>query len=175
MDLIDEKEVHHSGAACANCGGTGSTPASSSPASQDAASGKLMLCSACLEDRYTSLNDLRIRIRKQFDLSRSPNLRSCFLNLLLSHEVDLEPSGWRTSLALGCELKDAGFSLRESNQILIAAGANSNSVGKLLNAAYARRGEVSLRCEQIRVLDVVCDQCPHQFLITQRENKTEIL
>jgi hypothetical protein len=169
MDLINEKEVHHSGAACANCGVT-----CSSPASGNAVFGELMLCSACLEERFTSQDDLRIRIRRQFDLSRSPNLRSCFLNLLLSHDVDLEPSGWRTSLALGCELKDAGFSLRESNQILIAAGANSNSVGKLLNVAYARKGAGSLRCEQIRVLDVVCDQCPHQFLMTQRENKTEI-
>ncbi len=169
MDLIDEKEVHYSGAACANCGG-----ASSSPASDNAVSEELMLCSACLEERYTSRDDLRIRIRRQFDLSRSPNLRSCFLKLLLSHEVDLEPSGWRTGLALGCELKDAGFAPRESMQILIDAGANSNSVGRLLNAVYARRGAGSLRCEQIRVLDVVCDECPHQFLMTQRENKTEI-
>ncbi len=169
MDLVDEKKVHYSGTACANCGRSSSSHASHEPGSRE-----LKLCISCLEGRQTAQDNLRMKVRKQFDLSRSPHLRSCFLRLLLSREVDLEPSGWRTGMALGCELKDAGFGPRESEQILIKAGANSNRVSKLLNAIYAEKEARSLKCGQIRGLNVVCDECPHQFLVAQREHHTEI-
>jgi len=169
MDFVDERMVHYSGNACANCGKFSFPPASDEPGSRE-----LKLCGVCLEERHICQDDLMMKVRRQFKLSRSPHLRSCFLRLLLSREVDLEPSGWRTGMALGCELKDAGFALQESKQILIKAGANSNSVSNLLNVLYAKKGCGPLNCEQIRVLDVVCDECSHQFLISPREHKTDI-
>jgi hypothetical protein len=160
MDFLNEKKVHYSSGACANCG-------SSSLAN-------LLLCTSCLEERQVSLDDLRTNVRKHFDLSRSPNLRSCFLRLLLSDEVDLAPAGWKTGMALGLELKDAGFALPESRQILLQAKANSNAVDSLLYNVYKRTGQESLACEQIRGLNVICDQCPGQYKIARREHKTEI-
>lgn len=43
------------------------------------------------------------------------------MRLLCSGDIDLEPGGWRTGMALGLELKDAGYSIRESRQILLQA------------------------------------------------------
>jgi hypothetical protein len=96
------------------------------------------------------------------------------LRLLLSGEVDLAPAGWRTGMALGFELKDAGFALPESRQILLQAKANSNVVNSLLDNIYRKKGHGSLTCEQIRGLNVICDQCPGQYKIARREHKTEI-
>jgi hypothetical protein len=171
MDFLNEKKVHYSSGACANCG-TSSLATKAGP--HAAHPDDLKLCTSCLEERHVSLDDLRAKIRKQFDLSRSPNLRSCFLRLLLSGEVDLEPAGWRTAIALGFELKDAGFSLQESRQILLMAKGSSNMVNSLLDSIYRKKGNGSLTCEQIRDLDVVCDLCPSQYKIARREHKTEI-
>jgi hypothetical protein len=168
MDFLNEKKVHYSSGTCANCG-------SSSSASKSALhADELKLCTSCLEERHISLDDLRANVRKQFDLSRSPNLRSCFLRMLLSRDVDLAPAGWRTGMALGFELKDAGFALHESKQILLQAKANSNVVNSLLDNIYRKKGQGSLACEQIRGLNVICDQCPAQYKIARREHRTEI-
>ncbi|HUS74683.1 MAG TPA: hypothetical protein VMY43_01620 [Methanothrix sp.] len=168
MDFLNEKKVHYSSGACANCGSS-SLASKRGPHADD-----LKLCTSCLEERHVSLDDLRTNVRRQFDLSRSPNLRSCFLRLLLCREVDLAPAGWRTAIALGFELKDAGFALQESRQILLMAKANSNVVDSLLDSIYQKKGHGSLTCEQIRELDVICDQCPSQYKIARREHKTEI-
>ncbi len=173
MDFLDELRVHYSGDACANCGSTGSQEATREQGSEPR-SNDLKLCHSCLEERHASWDDLRMNVRRQFDLGRSPNLRSCFLRMLLSREVDLEPSGWKTGMALGFELKDAGFALPESRQILIRAGANTKVVGSLLDSIYHEKGLGSLTCEQIRGLNVICDECPGQFKIDRREHKIEV-
>lgn len=168
MDFLDEKKVHYSSGACANCG-------SSSPASKaEPCADEMKLCNSCLEERHISLDDLRSNVRRQFDLSRSPNLRSCFLRLLLSGDVDLAPAGWRTGMALGFELKDAGFAQQESRQILLRAKASSSVVDSLLDSIYRKKGLGSLTCEQIRGLNVICDQCPGQYKIARREHKTDL-
>jgi hypothetical protein len=168
MDFLNEKKVHYSSGVCANCGSS-SLATKAVPRADE-----MKLCTSCLEERNVSLDNLRTNVRKQFDLSRSPYLRSCFLRLLLSGDVDLAPAGWRTGMALGFELKDAGFALPESRQILLQAKANSNVVNSLLDNIYKKKGHGSLTCEQIRGLNVICDQCPGQYKIAGRENKTEI-
>ncbi len=168
MDFLDEKKVHYSSGSCADCG-------SFALASKVAPhTDELKLCTSCLEERHVSLDDMRTNVRKQFDLVRSPNLRSCFLRMLLFGEVDLAPDGWRTGMALGFELKDAGFGLQESRQILLKAKANSNVVDSLLKNIYQKKGRSSLACEQIRGLNVTCDQCPGQYRMARPENRTEI-
>jgi hypothetical protein len=94
--------------------------------------------------------------------------------MLLSREVSLEPSGWKTGMALGLELKEAGFAQPESRQIFIQAGANTSVIGGLLDNIYRRKGQGSLTCEQIRGLNVICDDCPGQFKIDPREHISEI-
>ena len=168
MDFLNEKKVHYSSGSCANCG-CSALASKAGPRTDE-----MKLCTSCLEERHVSLDDLRTNVRKQFELSRSPNLRSCFLRLLLSKDVDLAPAGWKTGMALGFELKDAGFALQESRQILLQAKANSNVVDSLLDNIYRRKGRGSLACEQIRGLNVICDQCPGQYKIARREHKTEI-
>lgn len=168
MDFINEKKVHYSSGSCANCGSF-ALAAKAMPHTDE-----IKLCNSCLEERHIILDDMRSNVRKQFDLSRSPNLRSCFLKMLLHKEVDLAPAGWRTGMALGFELKDAGFALQESRQILLQAKANSNVVDKLLDNIYQNKGKSSLACEQIRGLNVTCDQCPGQYRIARREHSTEI-
>lgn len=168
MDLLNENKVHYSSDTCANCGSSSSASKAGTHADD------LLLCPSCLEERHVSLDDLRTNVRKQFDLGRSPNLRSCFLRLLLSGKVDLAPAGWRTGMALGFELKDAGFALPESRQILIQAKANLNGVESLLDNIYRKMGKGALACEQIRGLNMICDQCPDQYKIARREHKTEI-
>jgi hypothetical protein len=170
MDFVNEKLVHYSTDACANCGNSNLLPISDLPRSKESSK----LCGNCLEERHVLQDDLKMNVRRKFNLGRSPHLRSCFLRLLLACEVDLEPSGWRTALALGFELKEAGFNLQESKRILLQAGANSNGVGILLNPIYGKKGFGSLTCKQIRDLDLVCDECPRQFHIALQENKTEI-
>ena len=71
-------------------------------------------------------------------------------------------------------LKEAGFAQPESRQIFIQAGANTNVIGGLLDNIYRRKGPGSLTCEQIRGLNVICDQCPDQFKINPREHISEI-
>lgn len=168
MDLINEKKVHYSSGSCANCGSF-ALAAKAAPHTEE-----IKLCTSCLEERHIILDDMRSNVRKQFDLARSPNIRSCFLKMLLDKEVDLAPAGWRTGLALGFELKDAGFALKESRQILLQANANSNVVDRLLDNIYQKKGKSSLACEQIRGLNVTCDQCPGQYRIASREHRTEI-
>jgi hypothetical protein len=169
MDFLDEVRVHYSGDSCANCGGSGFWAAKKEPELMG-----LKLCNSCLEERHISHDDLKMNVRRQFDLDRSPNLRGCFLRMLLSREVSLEPSGWKTGMALGLELKEAGFAQPESRQIFIQAGANTNVVGGLLDNIYRRKGPGSLTCEQIRGLNVICDECPDQFKINPREHISEI-
>jgi len=169
MDFLDEMRVHYSGDGCANCGGLLTLAALEGPGLLEQ-----KLCNSCLEERHVSEDDLKMNVRKQFDLDRSPNLRGCFLRMLLSRDVTLDPSGWKTGMALGFELKDAGFVLPESRQILIKAGANTNAIGGLLDNIYKRKGLGSLTCEQIRGLNVICDECPDQFKIDRRERITEI-
>ena len=168
MDFLNEKNVHYSSGTCANCGGS-SLATKAGPCADE-----MKLCTSCMEERQVSLDHLRTNVRKQFDLSRYPNLRSCFLRLLLSGDVDLAPAGWKTGMALGFELKDAGFALRESKQILLQAKANSNVVDSLLDNIYRRKGHGPLTCEQIRGLNVICDQCPGQYKIARREHKTDL-
>ncbi len=164
MDFIDEKRVHYPEKACAYCG-------SHSPSLPSNRSG---LCSTCLEERHLYWDDQRAKVRRHFALPRSPKLRSCFLKLLLSHGVDLEPSGWRTGLALGYELKDAGFALQEARQILTTAGADTEAVSRLVDAVYGKKGLGPLTCEQIRGLDVVCNGCINQFNTASIEHRTEM-
>ena len=168
MDLLNEKKVHYPAGLCANCGGTSLASVAAHR------TGELKLCASCLDERHVSLDDLRANVRRRFNLSRSPNLRSCFLRLLLSGDYDMEPGGWRTGMALGLELKDAGFALQESRQMLLRSRANSNVVDSLLSDIYRKKWQGSLTCEQIRGLNVVCDQCPGQYMVAQREHKTEI-
>ena len=169
MDFLDHVRVHYAGKACASCGGSRALPVMKGPALMG-----LKLCNSCLEERHISHDDLKMNVRRQFDLDRSPNLRGCFLHMLLSHEVSLEPSGWKTGMALGNELKDAGFALPESRQILIQAGANTKVIGSLLDNIYRQKRSESLTCEQIRGLNVICDKCPDQFKIDRREHISEI-
>ena len=168
MDFLNEKKVHYSSGVCAHCGRSCLDTKAGLHADER------KLCPSCLEERHVSLDDLRSNVRRQFDLSRSPNLRSCFLRLLLSREVDLEPDGWKTGMALGFELKDAGFALQESRQILLQAKASCHAVDSLLDNIYRKKGPGSLACEQIRGLNVICDKCPGQYQIARREHKTEI-
>lgn len=165
MDFLNEKRVHYLEKACAHCG-------SPSPSLR---SNDTRLCSICLEERHLHLDDQRVKVRRHFDLLRSPKLRSCFLKLLLSHGVDLEPSGWRTGLALGYELKDAGFAAQEAKQILVTAGADAESVRGLVDAIYQKKGMGPLTCEQIRGLNVVCNGCIDQFNIALSEHRTIIM
>ncbi len=115
MDFVDHRKISRSGGICCQCGKSIST-----------SSKEYRLCDGCLEKRRASEEALRQKVRRSFNLVRSPGIRSCFLKLLLSQRVELEPSGWRKSMALSYELKDAGFSARESVQILIQAGARQN-------------------------------------------------
>jgi metal-dependent HD superfamily phosphatase/phosphodiesterase len=94
--------------------------------------------------------------------------------MLLDEEVDLDPAGWRAGLALGFELKDAGFAIHESRQILLQTKANSNIVDRMLEYVYQMKAKTSLTCNQIRKLNVICDQCPGQYSIVRSENRTEI-
>jgi hypothetical protein len=169
MDFVNETLVHYSRDACANCGNSSILPISDLPRFGDSSK----LCNSCLEERHVLQDDLKMNVRRKFNLVRSPHLRSCFLRLLLAG-VDLEPSGWRTAMALGFELKEAGFNLIESKKILLLAGANLKEVGRLLDPIYGKRDLGSLTCKQIRDLDVVCDDCPRQFHIALQEHKTEI-
>jgi len=174
MDLVNEKRVHYFGCTCAECG---SFASAQSPKVVMQIPDDLRLCTSCLKERHVSQENLKRRVRKNFDLGRSPNLRSCFLKLLLSRKIDLEPSGWRTGLALGHELKSAGFAVHEAKQILLKAGADLDRAERLIGAIY--KGEKGcnsgpLNCRQIRGLDVTCEGCPDQFRSYPQENKTEI-
>lgn len=164
MDFVDHQKVSRfGGSICCQC----DKPTSTS-------SKEYRLCDGCLEKRRTSEEALRQKVRRSFNLARSPGIRSCFLKLLLSQRVELEPSGWRKSMALGYELKDAGFSARESVQILIQAGAKAKPAIKLLETVYGNEKSNSLHCHQIKRLDVACQDCPQQFRVKSRDSTTEI-
>lgn len=169
MDLVNEKKVHYLGCSCADCGSFASPQSIMMQIPDD-----LHLCSGCLTERHVSQEDMRKKVRKHFDLGRSPNLRSCFLKMLLSHKINLEPSGWRTGLALGLELKSAGFAANESRQILLKVGADLDRAEMLIGAIYKENDSGPLNCRQIRGMNVICEGCPDQFRVYQQENKTEI-
>jgi len=171
MDLVNEKKVHYLGCSCADCG---SFDSPQSPKIMMQIPDDLHLCSSCLMERHVSQEDLRKKVRKHFDLGRSPNLRSCFLKMLLSRRINLEPSAWRTGLALGHELKSAGFAARESRQILLKAGADLDRTERLMSAIYKEKNSGPLDCRQIRGLNVICEGCPDQFRTHPLENRTEI-
>lgn len=168
MDLVNEKKVHYPPETCANCG------CLSLDLSPAANSGNLRLCPSCLNERHSFLGNMREKVRKKFELNRSPVIRSCFLRLLLSRDVDLTPGGWRMGMALGVELKDAGFQLPESRQILLKARANERLLDRLLDSIYKKRDHGSLTCDQMRGMSVICDQCPEQYMKAHHEHKTEI-
>jgi len=172
MDLLNEKKVHYTAEACANCG------RALMSASTGVCSDRVNLCPTCLEDRLSSHEDLRADVRRQFNLTRSPDLRSCFLRLLSSRGIDLEPGGWKTGMALGLELKSAGFAIHESRQIMIHARMNckleDRILDRLLSDIYRRKYQRPLTCDQVRSLDVVCDRCPNQYETQRRDQKTEI-
>lgn len=168
MDLVDEKMVHYASDPCADCGSFGAG-LRRIPAISD-----LKLCTTCLEERHATLDDLRNRVREKFELSRSPRIRSCFLRLLLCRELDLAPGGWRAAMALGLELKGAGFGLSESRRILLHAQAKADLLDRLLDLIYKKKEQASLTCEQIRGLDLICEQCPGQYHVAAREQMTEI-
>lgn len=168
MDLINENEVHYKSGSCSNCGSF-ALAARAAPYTDE-----MKLCNSCIEDRNTIIDNMKANVREQFNLPRLPDLRSCFLRMLLYEEVDLDPAGWRTGLALGFELKDAGFAINESQQILLQAKANSNVVDRLLDYVYQMNARATLTCEQIRRLNVICDQCPGQYRTSRSENRTEI-
>ncbi len=167
MDYIDDKKVTHLGEVCAQCGRLISMSLSK----------EFRLCNACLEERHKSEESLKIKVRRNFNLRKSPCIRSCFLKLLLFRKVKLEPSGWRTGMALGIELKHAGFSARECEQILIQAGGRAERVNRLVHRIYRNDendGVYPLKCEQIKALNMVCQECPQQFRLRWKETVTEI-
>lgn len=163
MDYIDDKKVIRPGGVCAQCGKSVLLPLSK----------EFRLCNACLEERHKSEEALKIEVRKNFNLRKSPCIRSCFLKLLLSRKVKLEPSGWRTGIALGIELKHAGFSARECEQILIQAGGRAERVNRLVHGIYRNDEAYPLKCEQIKALNMVCQECPQQFRLKWKETVTE--
>ncbi len=163
MDFIDHRKISLFGGICCQCGKSIST-----------SSKEYRLCDSCIEKRRASEEALRQEVCRSFNLVRSPGIRSCFLKLLLSRRVELEPSGWRKSMALGYELKDAGFSARESVQILVQAGAKAKPAIKLLETVYGNEKSNSLHCHQIKRLDVVCQGCPQQFRVNSGDSTIEI-
>jgi hypothetical protein len=165
MDFVNENSIVHLGEICAQCG----TPISS-PSSRE-----LRLCNVCFEERCSSENSLRSRAKRHFNLKNTLSIRRCFLKLLLSHKVDLDPFGWRTGMAVGCELRDAGFDTDDAKQILIQAGGKMERVSKLLDVVYGKNRINSLSCDQIRALTVACHGCPKQFRAKQKESITEVI
>lgn len=117
MDLIDEKKVHYTSGSCSSCGSF-ALAARAAPHTDE-----MKLCTSCLKERHTIIDNMKANVREQFNLARSPDLRSCFLRMLLDEDVDLDPAGWRAGLALGFELKDAGFAIHKSRQILLQTKA----------------------------------------------------
>lgn len=164
MDFIDVERVDCSGSVCAGCGSSISTQLSR----------KFRLCEGCLEERRSFEEGLRAQVRRSFNLRRSPGIRSCFLKLLLSQSIELEPSGWKTSMALCYELKGAGFNARESEDVFKQAGGKAERVSKLLESVYGNKWASSLNCSQIKGLNVICEDCPRQFCEESREAITEI-
>jgi hypothetical protein len=164
MDFIDVERVACSGSVCAGCGGSISTQLSN----------EFRLCEDCIEKRRSLEEALRVRVRRSFNLRRSPGIRSCFLKLLLSQSVELEPSGWKRSIALGYELKKAGFNAKESGDILLQAGGKAERVSKLLESVYGNKWTSSLKCSQIKSLSIICENCPRQFCEELKETITEI-
>ena len=114
MDFINEKRIVHLGEICAQCGSDISSHHTKA----------LRLCDVCFEERCGIENSLRSKVEKYFDLKKAPSIRRCFLELLISQEVNLDPSGWRMGLAVACELRDAGLDRNESRQILTQAGVS---------------------------------------------------
>lgn len=168
MDLVNEKKVHYPSEACANCG------CLSLDLRAAATPGNPRLCPSCLDERHSSLDNMRENVREKFELNRSPAIRSCFLRLLLSRNVDLTPDGWRMGMALGLELKGAGFALPESRRILLKARANEGLLDRLLDNIYKKKDDGSLTCDQMRGMAVICDQCPGQYMKVHREHRTEV-
>lgn len=165
MDFVDEKSILYLREICAQCGNPVSWPTSK----------ELRLCKVCFEERCDIESDLRGKVKRHFNMKRALGIRRCFLKLLLAHEVDLDPSGWRTGLAVGCELRDAGFDIDESKLILIHAGGKAERVAKLLDVVYGKKMILPLTCRQIKGLDMTCHECPQQFQVKQRESITEIV
>lgn len=164
MDYVDDEKMIYPGRVCAQCGKSILLPLSQ----------EFRLCNACLEERRKSEEALKIMVRRNFNLRKSPCIRSCFLKLLLFRKVKLEPSGWRTGMALGIELKHAGFSARECEQILIQAGGEAERVNKLVLRIHKNDEAHPLKCEQIKALNMVCQGCPQQFRLKWKETVTEI-
>ncbi|NYT01340.1 MAG: hypothetical protein GKC10_01050 [Methanosarcinales archaeon] len=115
-------------------------------------------------------------MRTRFNLTRSPDLRSCFLKQLLLKDVNLEPSGWRRGLALGFELKDNGFGEVEAEQILAQASGQAERSRRLMEAVYRRmKGpQGAWTCLQLKDLEMICSNCVSQFKAAPRESITEI-
>jgi hypothetical protein len=165
MDFINEREIVHSGEICAQCGANISSPSTK----------EMKLCSVCFEERSSTDNSLRSKMKQHFNLKKAPGIRRCFLELLIFHEVDLDPSGWRMGLAVACELRDSGLGLRKSEQILIQAGGKAERVNRLLDVVYGKKKVQSFNCDQIRAFAMTCHGCPKQFQVKpKKESITEI-
>jgi hypothetical protein len=166
MDFINEKRIVHSGEICAQCGSDISSHHTKA----------LRLCDVCFRERCGIENSLRSKVEKYFDLKKAPSIRRCFLELLMSQEVNLDPSGWRMGLAVACELRDAGLDHNESMQILTQAGGKAERVNKLLDVVYGKKKVLSLSCDQIRPIAMTCHGCSKQFQVRPiKESITEIL
>jgi hypothetical protein len=166
MDLINEKEIFHSGEICAQCGSNISSSKNK----------ELRLCSVCFEERSRIEDNLRSKMRRNFNLEKALSIRRCLLEVLVSHEVDLDPSGWRMGLAVACELRDAGLDHNDSKQILIQAGGKAKRVNRLLDVVYGKRIMHSLSCDQIKAFTMACKGCSKQFQVKEKkENVTEII
>lgn len=163
IDLVNEKKVRYSREVCSECGGVLSIQESKDR----------RLCSSCQEMRHERISTLRRELKRQFGQKRDLTLRSCFLKMLLSKDIDLEPSGWKMALALGCELKAAGFDTDEACKVLTAAGGRREKVGKLLDAVYGHEA-VAYPCEHIRSMGADCTGCPNQFAVRAKESWTKI-
>jgi len=162
IDLVNEKKVRYSRDVCSECGGVLSLQESIDR----------RLCSSCQEMRQERISDLRRELKRQFGQKRDLMLRSCFLKMLLSKEIDLEASGWKMALALGCELKATGFDAKEAYRVLTAAGGRREKVTKLLDAVYGHEA-TAYPCEHIKSLGSDCTGCPNQFAVRAKESWTK--
>ncbi len=134
------------------------------------------LCERCRDDRLAVLDALKKKVRRRFCLKRSPQMRSCMLNLLLLGSIDLqEPEGWRAGHALVSEVKAAGFLSGEAEKMLNQAGGKEKMVGLLTEKIYraSRVPHGGWSCRQLRDLEVDCNGCADQFAERPRDKITE--
>jgi len=160
LNLIVDVAAASKASTCAQCGDR----------SPDV-SRKLRLCSACQDQRRLSEENLKLSVKEDFGLDRSPDLRSCFLKMLLLRTLDLDPSGWRTGLALGYELITAGFSQEDARKILVEAGGHEEKARILMEMVLSNNKACkgAWTCAQLRGMEIFCSGCSQQFHIEAKE------